>query len=73
MFNRRKIVLIVVWLIIISFMLSTVLAILVSADTTEEPIGNTDQVTAQEEDLTTITISAAGMHLHPIPTALIRY
>jgi poly-gamma-glutamate synthesis protein (capsule biosynthesis protein) len=60
MFNRKSIILIVVWLIIISFMLSTVFAILVSADTTEEPIGAVDQRTVHEEDLNTITISAAG-------------
>jgi poly-gamma-glutamate synthesis protein (capsule biosynthesis protein) len=60
MFNRRNIILIVVWLIIISFMLSTVLAILVSADTTEAPIVAADQETVYDGDLTTITISAAG-------------
>jgi len=50
MFKRQTIILFIVWLIIISFVLSTVLAIIVSADT-EQQI---------EEPWSTITISAAG-------------
>lgn len=60
MFNRRRVILIVVWLIIISFMLSTVLSIVVSADTNKELINAADLKAIYEEDLNTITISAAG-------------
>ncbi|HUV85030.1 MAG TPA: hypothetical protein VMV86_04925, partial [Methanosarcinales archaeon] len=60
MFNKKRVVLFVVWLIIISLMTSTILAIVVSADTTTQPINNADAKTVQEEDLRTITISAAG-------------
>lgn len=60
MFNRRRVILIVVWLIIISFMLSTILAIVVSADTTTDLTKTVDVKASPEEEFTTITISAAG-------------
>jgi poly-gamma-glutamate capsule biosynthesis protein CapA/YwtB (metallophosphatase superfamily) len=60
MLNKRRVILIIVWLIIISFVLSTILAIGISADTPTQPINATDVETAQEENWTTITISAAG-------------
>jgi poly-gamma-glutamate synthesis protein (capsule biosynthesis protein) len=60
MFRNKRIILFVVWLIIISFVLSTTLYIVVSADTTT-PFANAAVVkTTQEEDWNTITISAAG-------------
>lgn len=60
MFNKKRVVLFVVWLITFSFMLSTILATVASADTTIQPINNADAKPVQEEDLKTITISAAG-------------
>ena len=60
MFTRRRVILFVVWLIIISFMLSTVLAIIVSSDTPTQPINPIDTKATQEEEFNTITISAAG-------------
>ena len=60
MLNQKKVILFVVWLIIISFILSTVLAIVVSADTAT-PLNNAKDLKAvQEEVWNTITISAAG-------------
>lgn len=60
MFNKKFVILFVVWLIIISLMLSTILAIVVSADTSSPLINATALKTFRQEDLNTITISAAG-------------
>lgn len=60
MFNKKRVVLFLVWLIIISLMLSTILAIVASADTPIQLNNVADIKTVQEEDLNTITISAAG-------------
>ncbi|OGO78641.1 MAG: hypothetical protein A2Y23_10035 [Clostridiales bacterium GWB2_37_7] len=58
--RKKRFTLLIVWLIIISFALSTVLAILVSADTETQLINVEDAATTKEEDWSTIIISAAG-------------
>ena len=60
MFKRKPIILFIVWLIIFSLIISTILAIAVYADETTLQINFPNAETIEEQDLNTITISAAG-------------
>lgn len=60
MLNKKRVILIIVWLIIISFLLSSLLTVLVSADESVQPLTLIEVTPEREEILNTITISAAG-------------
>lgn len=60
MFNKKRVILFVVWLIIFPLILSTLLTIVTYADTPTQLTDSTALKIVQEEDITTITISAAG-------------